>query len=325
MSTKVFVGNLSFKTRESELAHAFSQAGAVVKNSNIITRGPRSLGYGFVEFNTEEDAVKAVTAMNKKTIDGREINVELAKPRVEPQAATTPAQQSVPRTQNQERPFNPRGAQSRGPINNQRGGLSQGRGQQVITSPTSGNQGGQNFNPSGQNNYNQGGFNRGFRRNFRRGRGRGRGGYGRPPRTGSLQQTTSNNVVPIQQQPEVPRTPSSTTLFVANLPFSVNNDQLTDTFKEFNPVKAHVVVKRNQRSKGFGFVEFKNAEDQQKALQAMDKKEVAGRALIVKVALTENRPEGEKPVETPVAVTTPAATTEKKETPVSVPVAVTKN
>jgi len=316
MSTKVFVGNLSFKTRESELAHAFSQAGSIVKNANIITRGPRSLGYGFVEFNTEEDAVKAVTAMNKKSIDGREINVELAKPRTENTQNTTPAQQVVPRNQNT-RPFN------RAPQRSNLGQRGQGQGRgQVITSPV-GNQGGQNFN-----NYNRGG---GFRRGFRRGGGRGRGGYRTrgAPRSNQMNAPISqnNNTSPVaapssqfQAQPDVPRTPSLTTLFVANLPFSVTNEQLTETFKEFNPVKAHVVVKRNQRSKGFGFVEFKNSEDQQKALQAMDKKEVAGRALIVKIALTENKPE-EKPAEVAV-ITTPVS--EKKEAPVSVPVASAK-
>lgn len=77
---KVFVGNLSFKTREPQLAQEFSVVGKVV-SANIITRGPRSLGYGFVEFETEADANKAVQVMNKKQIDGREINVEVAKPR----------------------------------------------------------------------------------------------------------------------------------------------------------------------------------------------------------------------------------------------------
>jgi RNA recognition motif-containing protein len=47
------------------------------------------------------------------------------------------------------------------------------------------------------------------------------------------------------------------------------------------------VTKRNGRSKGFGFVEFKNTEDQQKALAAVEKKQVQGRDLIVKVALTD--------------------------------------
>ncbi len=54
-------------------------------SANIITRGPqqRSLGYGFVEMESEEDANKAVQLLNKKEIDGRPVNVEVAKPRDE--------------------------------------------------------------------------------------------------------------------------------------------------------------------------------------------------------------------------------------------------
>jgi len=70
---------------------------------------------------------------------------------------------------------------------------------------------------------------------------------------------------------------------VANLPFTVDDQGLHDVFKEFAPVTSHVVIKRNGRSKGFGFVTFKNHDDQQRAL-ALDKKEVQGRALIVRVA-----------------------------------------
>jgi len=80
--TKVFVGNLSFKTTEAQLAQEFKAAGTVV-SANIITRGPRSLGYGFVELENEEDAKNSVKVMNKKEIDGRQINVEVAKPREE--------------------------------------------------------------------------------------------------------------------------------------------------------------------------------------------------------------------------------------------------
>eukprot|EP01102_Stenamoeba_stenopodia_P021661 TRINITY_DN87_c0_g3_i1.p2 TRINITY_DN87_c0_g3~~TRINITY_DN87_c0_g3_i1.p2 ORF type:complete len:143 (-),score=52.40 TRINITY_DN87_c0_g3_i1:74-502(-) len=94
MSTKVFVGNLSFKTKENELAAEFSSAGKVV-SANIITRGPRSLGYGFVELENEETATKAVQLMNKKNIDGRDINVELAKPRDEAKIAEKKAQQAT--------------------------------------------------------------------------------------------------------------------------------------------------------------------------------------------------------------------------------------
>ena len=46
----------------------------------VIQRGSRSAGYGFVAFGTEETAQKAVEALNKKDLEGREVIVELAKP-----------------------------------------------------------------------------------------------------------------------------------------------------------------------------------------------------------------------------------------------------
>jgi len=49
------------------------------------------------------------------------------------------------------------------------------------------------------------------------------------------------------------------------------------------------VKKRTGRSKGFGFIEFDNESDQQKALAALNNKEVEGRPIAVKVALTELR------------------------------------
>jgi RNA recognition motif-containing protein len=54
-----------------------------VTNSNqvqIITRGTRSLGYGFVEFATLEDAEKAAKELDKTQIADRTVNVEIAKP-----------------------------------------------------------------------------------------------------------------------------------------------------------------------------------------------------------------------------------------------------
>jgi len=51
---------------------------------------------------------------------------------------------------------------------------------------------------------------------------------------------------------------------------------------------AHVVQKRNGRSKGFGFAEFDSEDDQKKALTALDKKKIEERDLIVKIALTDD-------------------------------------
>ena len=50
-------------------------------DTKVIRRGRRSLGYGFVDFVNEDDAKKAVEAMDHKDLDGRALNVELAKPR----------------------------------------------------------------------------------------------------------------------------------------------------------------------------------------------------------------------------------------------------
>jgi len=264
MSTKVFVGNLSFKTKENELAAEFSSAGKVV-SANIITRGPRSLGYGFVELENEEVATKSVQLMNKKNIDGRDINVELAKPRDEAKIAEKKAQQAAA------------GEGIRG-----RGGR--------------GGAGGRGRSRGGSVGRGRGGF--------RRGGFRPRGGEagapsqrpeGSPPAEGSVPPRPRRPRAPRPTSPKstASRTPSKTTLFVANLPFSVDDAGLTEIFKEHNVAKAHVVRKRNNRSKGFGFVEFSNDADQQKALSAIDKKVVEDRELIVKVALTESKPEGE--------------------------------
>merc|ERR1711879_634789 len=74
---KVFVGNMSFKTNFKSLKEAFSVAGTVEK-VNVISRNGRRLGFGFVQFETEEGAKAAVEKMNAVDLDGREIKVELS-------------------------------------------------------------------------------------------------------------------------------------------------------------------------------------------------------------------------------------------------------
>merc|ERR1712108_42477 len=75
---KVFVGNMSFKTNFKSLKEAFSVAGTVEK-VNVISRNGRRLGFGFVQFETEEGAKAAVEKMNAVDLDGREIKVELSR------------------------------------------------------------------------------------------------------------------------------------------------------------------------------------------------------------------------------------------------------
>lgn len=79
---KLFIGNLSFKTTSDELK-AFFEGMGQIEESTIITRGTRSMGYGFITFATAEEATKAAAELNKAELSERQINIEVAKPKVD--------------------------------------------------------------------------------------------------------------------------------------------------------------------------------------------------------------------------------------------------
>ena len=82
MSKKLFVGNLSFQTTESDITNAFAQCGAVESVSIITDRDTgRSKGFGFVVME-QEGADKAIAALNGSQLDGRALTVNEAKPMV---------------------------------------------------------------------------------------------------------------------------------------------------------------------------------------------------------------------------------------------------
>ncbi|CAG8574794.1 13975_t:CDS:2 [Acaulospora morrowiae] len=241
---KVFVGNLAFQTSEQQLSDFFSKTGKVV-NANIITRGTRSLGYGFVTLETEEDANKVVEELNKKDLDGRQINVEVAKPKTENTA----------------------------PSNNYwNSGARRGRGRY--------------------------GFRRGRGRGRARGRGRGRNGWQSRRRFGGRAGDESgdahadNNESTTANATDAPTTNGSNAenessrMFVANLPFSVDDNGLKEIFKDYDVVSAHVVRRRGGRSKGFGFVDLANEDEQTRALEGLKNVDSEGRELVIKVALS---------------------------------------
>jgi len=81
---KLYVGNLSYDTRESQLEELFSQVGSVVSAAVIEDRDSgRSKGFGFVEMADEAAAAAAIEQLNGKELDGRTIKVAEAKPRRE--------------------------------------------------------------------------------------------------------------------------------------------------------------------------------------------------------------------------------------------------
>ncbi|HYR92042.1 MAG TPA: RNA-binding protein [Terriglobia bacterium] len=82
MSKKIYVGNLSFRTTEDELAGLFEQVGAVESVSIITDRDTgRSKGFGFVSMG-DDDAEKAIESLNGKDFGGRALTVNEARPMV---------------------------------------------------------------------------------------------------------------------------------------------------------------------------------------------------------------------------------------------------
>jgi len=84
MTTKLYVGNLSFRTTGEELRELFAQAGTVESVSVIEDRETgRSRGFGFVEMATAEEAAAAIEQFNGKDLGGRNLTVNEAKPKTE--------------------------------------------------------------------------------------------------------------------------------------------------------------------------------------------------------------------------------------------------
>jgi RNA recognition motif-containing protein len=82
MGTKLYVGNLSFRTTAEELRDAFASAGTVESASVIEDRDTgRSRGFAFVEMATAEEAAAAIEQFNGKDFGGRNLTVNEAKPR----------------------------------------------------------------------------------------------------------------------------------------------------------------------------------------------------------------------------------------------------
>jgi len=222
MSSKVFVGNLAFRTTDQNLVDLFSAVGQV-KSASIITRGRRSLGYGFVELSSPEQANAATAKFNGHTLLERELKVEVAK---EPS-------ERPPKPERAPRPDRPK---------REGAGAGNGNGNgEGPAKPRKRRPEGAGAGPAGEH-----------------------AGADKPKRE------------PRPPRVERPKVVSDTTLFVANLPFSVDDAQLLALFAGLKPKTAHVVRTRNDRSRGYGFVEFGTKAEQQAALTAKNGANVEG-------------------------------------------------
>ncbi len=84
MSARLFVGNLSFNTTQTQLQELFAAHGTVIEADVVMDRfSGRPRGFGFVTMETKEAADAAIQALNGKQLDGRALTVNEARPREE--------------------------------------------------------------------------------------------------------------------------------------------------------------------------------------------------------------------------------------------------
>jgi len=292
MTTKVFVGNLAFPTTDQALAEAFQECGKV-KSGVVITRGRRSLGYGFVEFEQADAAQIAVNTKNNTDLKGRTIKVELA--------SDNPIRPERPSTSNP-------GPSASAPA----GGVSGGVNPKNLGNATSSSEPASGVAPRRQrrinrrrrvNNKPQGERdNRDNNRDNRDNRDRDNNRENRDRDNNRDNRDRDNSEVknnPARERDNTggnnkrrrrrtnksinneDRVLSTTAVFVANLPFTVKDEDLKAYFKEFSPQSAHVVVTRNGRSRGYGFVDFNNEKDQQNSITAKNKQKFEEREITV--------------------------------------------
>ncbi|KAG0175213.1 hypothetical protein DFQ30_010988 [Apophysomyces sp. BC1015] len=273
---KVFVGNLSFQTTEEGLTKFFETSGKVL-NAHIITRGPRSLGYGFVSYATIEEAEKATSELDKEELDGREINVEVARPKEAGSAPSRPRR----RRRSARAKAKAQKAQDRGVSEDS----SSDEKPEVRAAPKGKREVSSTPSEGTDATEDEEAVPRARARKPRRNRAR---------KASRVKHLTE---------------PSKSTLFVANLPYAATDDDLTVLFKAYKVKSVHVARMRNGRSKGYGFVEMETEEEQKNALEKVKDVVMDGRSIYLKIAMSEQAKEDDEAEETSDV----AATEAKKE------------
>ncbi|KAG0269863.1 hypothetical protein DFQ27_001707 [Actinomortierella ambigua] len=299
---KVFVGNLSFQTTKEELAEHFSKPTPALK-ADIITRNVRSLGYGFVAFETLAQAEEAVKRYNQSELSGRTINVEVAKPKVE-----HPPREPKPRNRSKKSKAAaaaaadgdsndaanpeaaPTGTSSEGEKDasadeGRKKGRRSNRPRRKAKSKAEAKEGDESAT-NGEAAAAEGDReSAGKRRNRRKGPNAGAAAGGSNGVEATF--TAAAPAEPRAPRPQGP--PSKTTVFVANLPFSMKDEGLKELFKEFKVTSARVVRRQGSgRSKGYGFVELVDEAEQHRVLDKMKDVTTDGRELSIGIARSEN-------------------------------------
>ncbi|SPC64429.1 uncharacterized protein UHOD_07276 [Ustilago sp. UG-2017b] len=275
---KVFAGNLAFATTEDELKTLFSEAGNVT-HAQIVTRGTRSLGYGFVTFSTEAEAQTAIQLLNKRDVGGREISVESPKPQAVADAEKQKSRRSRQKSKAKE--------SSRAPRRARADEGEEGAAEEDASKAATNGDDTEQANPTKPSKSAK-----------RRQKKKAAAAAAKGESTTAEVKTESGEAEPraprAKRQPKVKPQgePSPTLIFVANLAFSTTDDSLKAAFSEYKVKSAHVVKRRSSdRSKGFGFVDFEDNAEQQRAVASAQGKQIDGREVTLQVAVRNDQSE----------------------------------
>ncbi|PFH52877.1 hypothetical protein AMATHDRAFT_56437 [Amanita thiersii Skay4041] len=293
---KVFAGNLAYSTTDEGLKAFFAPVQSDIISAQVIMRGTRSAGYGFVALSNAEAAQKAVDLLNKMELDGRQVIVEIAKPsdqknkeKRERKAKRRPGRRggkAVPgevteAEANGETPKADDVAAAAAATINDNDPKLRKRKKRVQRKPKTKPEaeGATSVSPA-------------------------------PEAEGTAEAITASKRTSRIRKPKTQRPPrpagedpvgepSKTVLFVANLGFNVDDTGLSALFTDvgINVVSARIVRRRwgrPRKSKGYGFVDVGSEEEQTKAIELLQGKDVGGRTIAVKIAVNTQQ-EDEKP------------------------------
>lgn len=81
-NSKLFVGNLPYKTSEAQLTDLFAPFGSVVEAFIPLDRATgRARGFAFVTMGSQEEAEKAIAGLTGQNFEGRELTINIARPK----------------------------------------------------------------------------------------------------------------------------------------------------------------------------------------------------------------------------------------------------
>lgn len=304
---KVFAGNLSYSTTDEGLKTFFAPVQSDILSVQVILRGTRSAGYGFVALATAEAAQKAVDTLDKKELDGRPVIVEVAKPsdQKDKEKKEKKAKRRPGRRGSKAVPGEVSEAEANGDAPKA----------EAAAAPESD----EAAKPKKKK-----------KKAARKPKAKDEEGVPAAA-TDAAEAAPADPVAkkaPRARKPKAPRPPrpagedpvgeqSKTMLFVANLGFNIDDAGLSALFTDAGiAVTSARIVRRRwgqpRKSKGYGFVDVGGEEEQKKAIEALQGKEVGGRAIAVKIAVNTPHDDDDTPEEAVATATiteTPIAST----------------